>query len=600
VHIPPGGLYEDVVISIIENMSVSRDSENYEIPGKVFQVEGPKDEVFKQPIEIGIPYDPSSLPSNRSEDDIFPVMMIEGVWYRAEGYVDKDNNVVHAITLHNGDWSWAYDKAAEWIGEIVSFFREESETPENLSDALALLEQREIELQRVWEESSMRIDSTVSSEEILFFIEDTLKGEVAKIIIHASTAPAIGLAGKAGVLYVGNVPVGVIMTTGAAAGMALIKAVGIAGGLVLVVKLARDNVVALDATLKLELAIQRLIEAKAIIWVLQNPEAVTISPEYQIALNDYYAALQISQTTSMPLELDLAISAYDDPVDTAAKVGWTIFEAFQFRHPLESTVTFLDETRARIDFSKEGEANLTGEYFTVEIVDIRSNEYALQECLRDSVRTDIRMVDGVEFYVRDGYFGPANDLDAVQEDWKMRYGTTKGVSCVSFSYYYDQASNYYEEFENSVYTFEWTIGEPEWPDPVIATEELLTGTIIGMTRNPAGPYFSGRVEAVNVNTGEIYWTDVNKPAWKSHRFEITGVTPGIYTLIAFDHTGWPFGYTEWSICEWDRDPSNPDECNWASHDLLEVHVFAEQVTFDILTYDFNAPALIEKYTEYYD
>ncbi|MEE8322797.1 MAG: hypothetical protein V3R57_04150, partial [Candidatus Bathyarchaeia archaeon] len=331
------------------------------------------------------------------------------------------------------------------------------------------------------------------------------------------------------------------------------------------------------------------------IWVLQNPEAVTISPEHQIALNDYYAALQINQTVSKSLELDFTISAYGDQTNAA----WPVFDdfqsLFQFQYPPQAIIASVDETMAIIALIKEGDNGMKN-VVLVQIHDENLDEYALQDCLRDSPRTYVEMIGNYEFYVRDGLYGPSNDLDAVQEEWDMRYATAKGSVCVSFSFVIDDSSSY-EELLKIIPTFKWTISEPEWPDPVIAAEELLPGTIVGRTRNPTGPYFSGRVEAVNINTGEMYWTDEFTPG---DRFEIADVTPGIYQLIAYDHTEWPFGYTEWSICEWDRDSGNPDECNWASHELLEVYVFAEQVTSDILIYDYDAPALIEKYTDYYD
>ncbi len=316
INIPPGGLYEDTTISIADNFSVSRESDIYEIPGRVYRIEGPIDEVFRRPVEIIIPYDTSSLPSNRSEDDIFPVMMIEGVWYRAEGYVDKDNNVVHAITLHNGDWSWAYDKTGEWVGEVVSFFRKETEMPDNLPGAYALLEQRENEFHKVWLEAEVRVDSTFSLEDLFDYYEDEIKGTIATtaLTLSASTGLIVDMGGKAGVLYVSGVPSGVAVTGSAAVGLVGLEYIGFAGGVVFAVKLAKDNVVVWNEIFKLELAYQKLEEARAIVWALKHRDAFTISPEHEKALNDHYAALQISQTVSKPLELDFAVSAYEDPM----------------------------------------------------------------------------------------------------------------------------------------------------------------------------------------------------------------------------------------------------------------------------------------------
>lgn len=317
IEIPPEGLYEDTEISIVEVSSVDRDSDLYELPGAVYAIEAAEGGAFLLPVEITIPYEPQLIPQNRSEDDVFPVVLYNGTWYRAEGYVDKDENTLHAITLHNGEWSWAYDKAGEWTEEIVALFRKRTPPPETLEEAYALLEQREVELQDVWREAQVRVDDTVSLDEVLAFYEDHVRVAVGStaLAVAASSAWIVDLGGKAGIVYVSEIPVGVALTGGTAAGIAAIKWIGFAGGVVLAFKLGRDNLVVLNEIRKLELAHQRYEEAKAIVWALEHPDALTIPPAYQEKLLDYYASLPIDQTVGTPVELDLSVSSIKDPED---------------------------------------------------------------------------------------------------------------------------------------------------------------------------------------------------------------------------------------------------------------------------------------------
>jgi formylglycine-generating enzyme required for sulfatase activity len=346
VHIPLGGVYQDSTLSV-STTNTRFTATNYTVPDQVYEVSIEGDGAFAHPVEIGIPYDPYLLPKNRSEEDLFPVTAIEGTWYRAEGRVDTENNVIYAITLHNGFWSWGWDDVREWTGNVVDFFRSESEIPENLEEAYANLERAESELYQAWAEGELRIDTTFSLDDVLDFYEDTIHGAAATTVLAtvASSGWVItDLGGKVGILYVAGTPSGVALTSGAAAGVVAINWVTFAGGVIFAVKLTRDNVVAWNAYRRFESAYQRWEEAKAIVWALEHPGAFTVAPEVEEYLNNYYASLPIDQTLSRPFSLDFSVSGVQEPTTRLEGSGETDFSNIEsFMQELKRALETVDD-----------------------------------------------------------------------------------------------------------------------------------------------------------------------------------------------------------------------------------------------------------------
>ena len=153
-----------------------------------------------------------------------------------------------------------------------------------------------------------------------------------------------------------------------------------------------------------------------------------------------------------------------------AESDWPIYEnyilLFLFRYPPEGMLSSVNEISSRIDLPREVDTNLKEKYLTVDLYYIDSNENALQDCLRDSARTDKRMIGENEFYILDESEGAAGTFYS----W-MRYSTANEKNCVSITYFtvsvnpdnymppltaFDQQVEF-EDFKRIISTFEWTI-----------------------------------------------------------------------------------------------------------------------------------------------
>ncbi len=156
--------------------------------------------------------------------------------------------------------------------------------------------------------------------------------------------------------------------------------------------------------------------------------------------------------------------------EVTAEPDWLIYEnyilLFLFRYPPEGMLSSVNEMSSRMDLPREVDTNLKEKYLTVDLYYIDSNENALQDCLRDSARTDRRMIGENEFYILDEREGAAGTFYS----W-MKYSTANEKNCVSITYFtvsvnpdnytppltaFDQQAEF-EDFERIISTFEWTI-----------------------------------------------------------------------------------------------------------------------------------------------
>ena len=113
--------------------------------------------------------------------------------------------------------------------------------------------------------------------------------------------------------------------------------------------------------------------------------------------------------------------------------------------------------------------------------------------------------------------------------------------------------------------------------------DITHGILKGAIRNPSGPFPKGQVTAENIITGVTFSDEVK--SGDQGNFKIDVVIPGTYVVYAYYLDG-TWGYTQYSICEWDRNPRNPDECKDKSHSLIEVIVNQGEIIDNINIYDY--------------
>src|SRR3990172_8092290 len=210
IYIPPAGLYQDSDISITEvDLPAAVDEQTFVLPDKkAYEIQVSGEGSFAHPVEIAIPYDPSLLPANMVEAGIFPVYLYEGTWYRLEGTVDQENNVVRLLTVHNGFWSWAVDTIVENItGDTRTFFCEEGEDLGTVEEARAEFERRHRELLQTLQRTQLKmeeIEDPKVAEDVAMF----LVGQETQFIVSNELARVAELGGHDVILTIGGRRIG--------------------------------------------------------------------------------------------------------------------------------------------------------------------------------------------------------------------------------------------------------------------------------------------------------------------------------------------------------------------------------------------------------
>ncbi len=325
ITIPPDGLYEDIELQVDQvEPPEAADAQTFLLPEEtVFEITATGDGVFRLPVEIVIPYSPTQIPDNRSEADVFPVFYSDGTWFRTEGWVDKEANVLHVYTLHNGFWSWAVDPIVEnWPeGPKHDFFCEQGQDLEMLAKARALMRDRNEELKWVLEDAKFRVEEAKApTEDILNFAINLLETGYAEAwsISHGS-ALASQVGGKAAVISIEGTKVGSWIIGGLESGLTLYT-YGL--GAVVIYKEAYAIGDVSAQIYRIDQAYKRWKEAEALVKVLEDGCTVrNLPPDLAQALDKYVEILAAEETTGVPTSLDFTASAYEDPRDVEVAVA---------------------------------------------------------------------------------------------------------------------------------------------------------------------------------------------------------------------------------------------------------------------------------------
>lgn len=327
VNIPPGGLYEEGDISIEPvDAPEGADTQTYSISGNPYDITAPG-EYFRLPVEMEIPYDPSLLPENRTEAEVFPAYYFDGVWYRVDGEVDTESKTIKVATLHNGIWDWAWDKVDNWAGPEKAFFCDNS-SAEKLSQARNNAEQARLELLSILEDAEMRVEEIdAPTDHVVELVLGEMKKEGTVFVLkglaevfRGKTAVRFIFGGKSAVIHIGGTKIATLLSGGATA----INALGIVGTSIVFYKQAEAIGETSAQIYRIATAYKRFKEAKALVWGLENGcHVLSMPPEYEETLKEYYTAIPIDQTIDGPHELDLDFSLYQDLNDIANPLGLT-------------------------------------------------------------------------------------------------------------------------------------------------------------------------------------------------------------------------------------------------------------------------------------
>lgn len=310
LSIPPDGLYQSAELVITgEEVPADADTKTFFFPDdEAFSIELEGDDAFRLPVEIAIPYDEGLLPEGSVEAQIFPVYLYEGEWYRQEGTVDQEANVVKVLTVHNGIWDWAVDLAENITDDTANFFCIEGQDLPTLEEAIEEENLRWIELADTLDRTQMNMEE-IEEPDIALDVGEFLLDEEASFIVSNELAKFAEFGGRDALIRIGNQRVGMWL--------------GRLGSAVSIVGLAQNGFYIFNQAYKLGdasyqvydllRAYGRWREAKAIVFALKNGCMVqNMHPEDAAALEAYYRALPIDQTLARPAQLDLSISAVSE------------------------------------------------------------------------------------------------------------------------------------------------------------------------------------------------------------------------------------------------------------------------------------------------
>ncbi len=288
IEIPAGALYEDSQIIVGPSGELPSAFEgSLELLGDPFQLNLDTSDVFASPVTLIISYDPSVLPSDVPEANLFAVSLIQGQWKRVPGEVDEANNTITVHTLHNGHWTWARDT-------IANFYA---------SDYVEDVRKNPIAIEEARQEVNKRGDEWLArNDQCQYYIEE-YKEDLApwtfiqeKIVLAGSHAAILGLGGKAAVITVGGVAVA---HWGGA----------IAGGLYIGEQIG--DVILSGRCLLLDIqAYQRYTEALAVLEMLEHPEQTSFLPEDAETINAFMSQQEIENPNST--SMNWSITSYPD------------------------------------------------------------------------------------------------------------------------------------------------------------------------------------------------------------------------------------------------------------------------------------------------
>lgn len=299
IDLPAGCIYDDhdtlTVTSSQEPPPV--DPGSLEFVGTFYEIDLESGDFFNGVVQVDIPYDEAKLPADRTEAEIFAVFSAEREWHRVYGDVDTDRNILTVYTIHNGFWSTAIDKVANFAGKVADFFSGRNPNTEDLEKARENVRRYRSEFLAAVEE--LESPDSYLVEGLLDWSKSQLEGLV---VLKAVEGGLEAWAGK-------TVVVGKATALGSTVGIIAAWS-GIAYGALNVMAIAEETGAAIADRIRLEIALDRLIEAEAILWALEHPDVQTFPPDYQEALQDYVAAMPIDQTVSSDTPIDFDFTAY--------------------------------------------------------------------------------------------------------------------------------------------------------------------------------------------------------------------------------------------------------------------------------------------------
>lgn len=256
--------------------------ESVALPGKVYEVNQEGGELFKSPVRITIPYQEDLLPVNRTEEDIFAVFWYDGEWHRAYGAVDTQRNTITVETLHNGLWTWAVDQVDNAVAAIREYMGLPRREIKTVDEAYALVEEARLEYIAAWQTA----DYTVDTLEGYLDPRTVIKELSEVVVVEVVDAAAIGLGGKAAVVSIAGETV-----------------LAWGGGILTAIYVGKNlgwSVLTVEKVTRLHLATKKLQEARAILWVMEHPNAKTMPPHYAEALHRYCVSQSASVPTAIP------------------------------------------------------------------------------------------------------------------------------------------------------------------------------------------------------------------------------------------------------------------------------------------------------------
>jgi len=275
VEITAGGLYQDATISLrYVDPPEEADESTYEIIGQTFEFDLSDEDVFSDLVEMTIPYDPNLIPPDTPEANLFAVHLFNGKWVRMRGEVDEENNVIIVHTLHNGFWSWAFDKAADLRNDIRAYLGEVSQHALSIEEAEREVARREQEFKVAWDRM---IASAEKYEKDLDPREFASRSITNWIVLEGSKAIIGGIAGKGAILTIGGHQVAVAghhILIGAEAGLYLGTLMG-------------DTILEIRAVAIAIDKLARLKEAEAVLEALKHPEQKSFYPGDSVFIVDW-------------------------------------------------------------------------------------------------------------------------------------------------------------------------------------------------------------------------------------------------------------------------------------------------------------------------
>jgi hypothetical protein len=310
VELPAGSIFEEsdmLTIASYQNPPHGN-QESIKFVGNFYDINLASGEFFNGISKLEIPYDETSIPPGYTEDEVFAVYSTEGEWYRLYGDVNSEENIITVYTIHNGFWSTAIDRVSNFIGDVADFF---SGRTSDYSDIEAAREN--VRIKRTEFLQTVAALETAGAEAESDIGGWAIKSLWETAVIHGLKTAVVEYAGT-------TVLAGKIVVAGATVG----TWVTLVGGTLILMDMAEETGEIMALRIRLEIALDRLQEAEAILWVLEHPEVQTLSPSHQKALEDYIAALPIDQTISITTPVDFNVSAYPYPEEASSKFSLTI------------------------------------------------------------------------------------------------------------------------------------------------------------------------------------------------------------------------------------------------------------------------------------